>query len=168
MAQRPLRVPPLSVLIEMNRCARADDEWFSEPDDVHRIPPILHAVQEIGDPIEAASTLMARIARSQAFGEGNKRTAFLAGRWLLRANDVDTALDIVSENTPNLLILLVKASMGFDVEGDLRSCLDQARRGRREYAIGPGSAALLTGSGDCHALTTKGRPCRRQGRCPYH
>ena len=40
-----------------------------------------------------AVTLMAGIARAQAFEQGNKRTAFAAMRLFLRANGYDTSFD---------------------------------------------------------------------------
>ena len=45
--------------------------------------------QKEEDPVIAAATVVARIARSQAFTEGNKQTVLLIGRWILNRNGAD-------------------------------------------------------------------------------
>lgn len=83
--------PTLALAIELNRAARRQDEWFDEPDDLERLQRALVAVSEIDDPVTAAATIAYRVARAQAFGEANKRTAFLLAKWILDRNGEDGA-----------------------------------------------------------------------------
>jgi hypothetical protein len=69
--------PTLELAIALKHAARHDDEWFTEPDDLERLQRALDAVSETDDPVMAAAVVAHRGARAQAFGEGNKRTAFL-------------------------------------------------------------------------------------------
>jgi len=62
-------------------------------------------------PVEAAASAVGRIARSQAFTEGNKRTALLVGRWILDRNDVD-GLRFIPEDDSELGNLLLSAASG--------------------------------------------------------
>jgi hypothetical protein len=66
--------PTLALAVALNRAARRDDEWFDEPDDLKRLQRALDAVSEVNDPVTAAAVVAYRVARAQAFGEGNKHT----------------------------------------------------------------------------------------------
>jgi hypothetical protein len=78
--------------VEFNRAISAEDEWFDEPDDLDRVQRALSAVDSFEDPVDAAAVLAYRVARSQGFTEGNKRTALLLARWVLDRNGIDGAL----------------------------------------------------------------------------
>jgi prophage maintenance system killer protein len=69
--------PTLDLAVALNHGARQEAEWFDEPDDLDRVRRALAAIDDVDDPITAAATLAFRVARARAFGEGNKRTAFL-------------------------------------------------------------------------------------------
>jgi hypothetical protein len=66
-----LILPALEVAIALNHAARQHDEWFAEPDDLERLQRALDAVSETDDPVMAAAVIAHRVARAQAFGEGN-------------------------------------------------------------------------------------------------
>lgn len=144
----------------INSSVRRCDEWFDEPDDLERLERVLTSLETVSDPVIAAGLLMARIARAQAFSEGNKRTALLAGQWVLDHNDVP-----ISDNAPSLdnqvfAQLLVQASTGLDVEREIlaATCSNFA-------------ASLVphkVPDGRCGSPTKRGTSCRRRGRCPYH
>lgn len=70
--------------------------------------------------------LAARISRSQAFGEGNKRTALLVARWILDRNDLDGPIFLQPDDFA-LGRLLLDAAGGGDVEAEIVS-LFLARR----------------------------------------
>jgi hypothetical protein len=74
-----LRLPSLSIIVAINHSIRYDDEWFGDPDELDRIERILAELELEQDAVVAAATAVGRIARSQAFTEGNKRTALLVG-----------------------------------------------------------------------------------------
>ena len=40
-----------------NRAVRGPDEWFEEPDELERVERALAAIQDVEDPVVAASTL---------------------------------------------------------------------------------------------------------------
>ena len=175
MAGRPLRLPTLRWVVFLNARVRSDDEWFDEPDDVERVARVLLSVrQDAADAVDAASLLMARLARAQAFGEGNKRTSILAAQWIVDRNL--SAEDRFNLDDMEVADLLVQASVGVDVEGAVLdrvrsiSRATQAIRSRRH----PRSVVPISGhraispSDRCGVPTKKGRPCRRRGRCPYH
>lgn len=99
---------------------READEWFDDdPDDIPRLERVLASITEDPDPIVTAAALMARIARAQAFGEGNKRTSLVVGSLYLELRGVDPRL-IDSDAVRRLL---VQASVGTDVEADLLAAL---------------------------------------------
>ena len=75
----------MALAIALNRAVREDDEWFDEPDDLDRVDSALHAIDDIDDAVAAAGVLAYRVARAQAFGEANKRTALLLARGLWTA-----------------------------------------------------------------------------------
>lgn len=79
-------------MIAMNHAIRQKDEWFEEPDDLERLGRALVAADGVDDPLVAADVLAFRVARAQAFGEGNKRTAFLVAKWTLDRNGENGSL----------------------------------------------------------------------------
>lgn len=118
--------PSLELAVAINRAVRFDDEWFDEPDDLDRLGNALEAIDAFDDVVTAAAVLMYRVARAQAFGEGNKRTALLLGRWLLDRNGED-GRRLVAPYDRDLFDLLVAASAGQNVEAEVVELL----RGRR-------------------------------------
>jgi prophage maintenance system killer protein len=113
-----LRRPSLELAVAINRLVRHDDEWFDEPDELDRLQRALDAIGSIDDPITAAAVVAFRVARPQAFGEGNKRTAFLLAKWVLDRNDEDGAAFLPADDR-EFAALLVKAASGLDVEEDI-------------------------------------------------
>jgi prophage maintenance system killer protein len=113
--------------IALNHAARQADEWFDEPDDLARLQRALDAVVDIDDPVKAAAVVAFRVARAQAFGEGNKRTALLLAKWTLDRNGQDGAA-LLPPGDRQFADLLVKAAAGNDVEEALIELLDSRRR----------------------------------------
>lgn len=110
-----MRRPSLELAVAFNRAVRAADEWFDEPDDLARVGRALAAVATVEDPVEAAAIPACRIARTQGFTEGNKRTALLLARWLLDRNGVDGAVVLPAQDR-EFADILVKSASGLDVE----------------------------------------------------
>lgn len=81
--------PSLELAVVINRTVRHDDEWFDEPDDLKRVERALAAIADVDDAVTAAGVIAYRVARAQAFGEGNKRTAVALASWLLDHNGED-------------------------------------------------------------------------------
>lgn len=128
MASRALNLPSLAVICHINRSVRQPDEWFNEPDDLERLRRVLAriAAERNDDPLTVAGALISRIARAQAFGEGNKRTALLTGALLLDRCGIDDSI----VDSDQIGRLLVAASMGVDVETAVVAEL-RAAAGRR-------------------------------------
>ncbi len=122
-----MRRPSLDLAIALNRLARQDDEWFDAPDDLERLRRALAAIDGIEDPVTAAAVLAFRVARAQAFGEGNKRTAFLLAKWVLDriGHDGSTLLPTADREFADVL---VKAASDLDVQEELLELL-QVRQG---------------------------------------
>lgn len=118
--------PTLALAVALNQAVRGDDEWFDEPDDLERLQRALAAIDGIEDPVAAAAVVAFRVARAQAFGEGNKRTAFLLARWLLDRNDQDAAV-LLPPDDREAADLLVRAAAGSDTQNQLIRLL-QSRR----------------------------------------
>ena len=72
----------------------------------------------------AAGLIAYRIARTQAFAEGNKRTALLAAKWILDRNGVDGA-KLIPPDDLVLADLLLQAASGSDVEAAVVGLLRQ-------------------------------------------
>ena len=110
-----MRLPTVELAVAINEAVREGDEWFEESDDLDRLARAIDSIGDEVDPVAAASKLAFRVARAQAFGEGNKRTALLLARWLLDHNGVDgeTILPVDDEALGDLL---VKAASDVDVE----------------------------------------------------
>jgi hypothetical protein len=96
------------MVVEFNQPIRYDDEWFDEPDELDRIEKLLGQLDAI-----AAAHAVSRISRSQAFREGNKRTALLVGRWILDRNGIDELRFIPAAGT-DLGGMLLSSARGAD------------------------------------------------------
>ena len=118
-----MKLPTIEHLTAFNYAVRTFDERFTEPDEVDRVARSLASVVGIDDPVAAASTLAYRIARSQGFAEGNKRTALLAARWTLDRNGIDGARLLPADDWA-FADLLVTASMGIDVRQEMSGLLE--------------------------------------------
>ena len=116
--------PSVELAIAFNEAVREHDEWFEEPDDLGRLAAALSSIETIDDPVEAAAALVFRVARAQAFGEANKRTALLLARWLLDRNGVDGSLLLPADDRL-LADLLVKAAAGREVGDEILTLLRQ-------------------------------------------
>ena len=66
------------------------------------------------------------MARTQAFTEGNKRTALLVGRWILDRNGV-VGLRFMPEDDTELARLLLSAARGVDETEHVISLFDSRR-----------------------------------------
>lgn len=124
---RPLIRPTLALAVAVNRAVRLDDEWFDEPDDLERLQRALRAIDDLDDPVAAAAVIAFRVARTQAFGEGNKRTAFLLARWVLDSNAQDASA-LLPPDDRAFADLLVRAAAGSDVQEEIIQLL-RSRRG---------------------------------------
>ncbi len=83
ISPQQLRLPTLSVIVAINASVRRADEWFEEPDELHRIEILLEQLSSGTDAVNTAALCVSRIVRAQAFSEGNKRTALLVGAGFL-------------------------------------------------------------------------------------
>jgi prophage maintenance system killer protein len=113
-----LKRPSLELAVAINRLVRREDEWFDEPDEFDRVERALDAIADIDDPITAAAIVAYRVARSQAFGEGNKRTGLLLAKWILDRNGEDGAAMLPPDDR-DFGALLVRAASGLDVEAQM-------------------------------------------------
>jgi prophage maintenance system killer protein len=114
------------MVVAFNHPIRQDDEWLNEPDELERIERLLEQLEDETDPVIASAHAVGRIARSQAFTEGNKRTALLVGRWILDRNGID-GLGVIPEQDTELGGLLLSAARGVD-EDDKITQLFESRR----------------------------------------
>ena len=85
-------------------------------------------LERVNDPLELVVSVLYRIAFSQAFGEGNKRTALLLALWVADKNGLDTKR-LMFEDDEELGALLVKAASGQDVESQIRNVISQRASG---------------------------------------
>lgn len=126
-----MRRPSIDLAVAINRFVRADDEWFDEPDDIDRLRHALAAAENFDDPVRSAGVLAFRVARAQAFGEGNKRTALLLAKWTLDRNGIDGA-SVIRPDDFVLADLLVKAASGINVEDEVVDLLTRRLEGLPE------------------------------------
>ncbi len=113
-----MRRPTLQLAVAFNARIRTPEEWFSDPDDLDRLETALRSIAAVDDPIEAAAVIAFRVARAQAFTEGNKRTALLLAKWILDHNGLSDRV-VIRPDDHALADLLVKAASGIDVETDI-------------------------------------------------
>jgi Fic family protein len=133
------------MVVAFNQSVRHDDEWFDEPDELERIERLLQQLEGETDPVTAAAHAVSRIARSQAFTEGNKRRALLVGRWILDRNGIDDGLRFIQINDSELGGLLLSAARGVDENGSLGSFNRDDRTGScRHQPPGPEDGWFLT------------------------
>jgi len=121
-----LRIPSLEVVVAFNYSIREVDEWFDEPDELDRVERLLDRLADETDPVVAAALSVSRLTQSQAFTEGNKRTAVLVGRWILDRNGLDGA-KYIQENDVKLAQFLLQAARGADVSREVVELLDSRR-----------------------------------------
>ena len=121
-----MRLPNLAIVLAINASIRHDDEWFDEPDEVERILRLLNHLEDETDPVSAAAIAVERIARSQAFTEGNKRTALLVGRWILDRNGED-GRHFIPEDDFTLANLLLSAARGNDEAAEILELFNSRR-----------------------------------------
>lgn len=110
--------PTVRLAVAFNHATRHEDEWFDEPDDLERLARALASIDELDDVVMAAGVLAYRVARAQAFGEGNKRTALLLSRWLLDRNGAEGERILPPEDRV-VGDLLVRAASGVNVEDEI-------------------------------------------------
>jgi Fic family protein len=84
-----LNRPSVDIAVELNQAVRESDEWFEEPDDIKRLAHALSLTETAKTPLKLAASVAYRVAYSQAFTEGNKRTAFLLAVWVMDNNGLD-------------------------------------------------------------------------------
>jgi hypothetical protein len=58
-----LKKPGLQLAVGINRRVRASDEWFEEPDDLDRVENALKSIDDISDPLQAATVLAYRVTK---------------------------------------------------------------------------------------------------------
>jgi prophage maintenance system killer protein len=121
-----LRLPTVDLAVAISEAVRETDEWFPEPDDLDRVARAVDSIGKESDVVVAAARLAFRVARTQAFGEGNKRTALLLARWLLDHNGED-GKKILPTDDQTLADLLVQAASGTDVEAPILELLTSRR-----------------------------------------
>jgi prophage maintenance system killer protein len=87
------------------------------------------SIDTVEDPVEAAALVAFRVARAQAFGEANKRTALALAKWTLDRNGLDGHQLFPAEDR-EVADLLIEAAAGRDVEAALFALL-RARANQR-------------------------------------
>jgi len=117
-----LNRPNIELAIAINAQIRKQDEWFAESDDIERLANALGLTESEADSVSLAAAVAYRVARAQAFSEGNKRTALLLALWVLDNNGFD-AEEIIPAEDQELWKLLVQAASGLDVETKIRTLL---------------------------------------------
>ena len=121
-----MRRPSVELAVAINEAVRESDEWFTDADELDRLRRAIDSIRDESDAIRAAAHLTFRVARTQAFGEGNKRTALLLARWLLDHNGEDGERVLPTDDQV-LADLLVKAASDVDVESAIVDLLNSRR-----------------------------------------
>lgn len=120
--------PTIQLAVEFNRSVRHDDEWFDEPDDLDRLEAVLESIVEHDDPLDYAANLAFRVTRTQAFGEGNKRTSLLLARWTLDRNGLRGS-EVLPADDRDVANLLIRAAAGDDVQRELVNLIRSRSKG---------------------------------------
>ena len=111
-------LPSLDLVVAINAQLREPDEFFDDEDDLDRVAQVLQRVENIADPVLLAAALMSRLARSQAFTEGNKRTALAVAHFVLTVNGLNPEAYLPPEDT-QIRQCLGRAARGEDVEQEV-------------------------------------------------
>ena len=118
-----MNLPSLQIAVALNASVREADEWFDEPDELSRVEAILASLFDETDPVVAAAAVLSRITRSQAFTEGNKRTATLLALWILKENGIQES-GLIFEEDLVLAQLLLRAARGEKMDSEILSLLE--------------------------------------------
>jgi prophage maintenance system killer protein len=110
--------PSLDLIVTINASVRGPDEFFDDEDDLDRVERVLQASENISDPVLLAALLMSRLARSQAFTEGNKRTALAVAHFVLLTNGYVPEVYLPPEDT-RISDYLLLAARGDNVEREI-------------------------------------------------
>jgi prophage maintenance system killer protein len=110
--------PTAAIALAINKATREADEWFDDPDDIPRLERALALTEAVDDPLDLVASVLYRVAYSQAFGEGNKRTALLLAVWVADNNGLDRHR-LILEDDAELGSLLVTAASEHDVEAEI-------------------------------------------------
>ena len=129
--------PSLDLIVAINTALREPDEFFDDEDDLDRIERLLHTSEKISDPVLLAGSLMSRLARSQAFTEGNKRTALAVAHLVLLTNGFDPEAYLPPQDT-QIRECLVRAARGEDVEQEVITAMT---RNAESFRVGRGIPA---------------------------
>ena len=113
-------------MVALNASVREFDEWFDEPDELDRVVRILTFLSSENDPIKSAALAASRISRSQAFTEGNKRTALLVAKWILDRNGLSGSQFIPSADR-RFADLLLRSARGENLDHEFLLLLDSRR-----------------------------------------
>ncbi|MHB8190412.1 MAG: Fic family protein [Ferrimicrobium sp.] len=110
--------PSLDLIVAINASMRDPDEFFDDEDDLDRVERVLQASENVSDPVLLAGVLMSQLARSQAFTEGNKRTALAVAHFVLLANGYVPEVYLPPEDT-RISDYLLLAARGDNVEREI-------------------------------------------------
>ena len=110
--------PSLDLIVVVNSALREPDEFFDDEDELDRVERVLQALEKTSDPVLLAGLLMSRLARSQAFTEGNKRTALAIAHFVLSANGLDPEAYLPPGDS-QIRECLLRAARGEDVEQEV-------------------------------------------------
>jgi prophage maintenance system killer protein len=110
--------PSLTLIVIINTSVRDPDEFFDDEDDLDRVERVLQVSENISDPVLLAGLLMSRLARSQAFTEGNKRTALAVAHFVLLANGYDPEI-YLPPGDARISDYLLLAARGVNVEQEI-------------------------------------------------
>jgi prophage maintenance system killer protein len=129
-----VRFPTLEEVIACNEAVRGPDEVSpgADDDDLELVRRTLQRVQSEPDPVDAAAALLYEIVATQAFFEGNKRTAVIIARWFIRQNTNIDPDELIQPDDRELGALLVRTARGDRNETAIRALL------RERTAAAPG------------------------------
>jgi prophage maintenance system killer protein len=125
----------LDLIVVVNSALREPDEFFDDEDELDRVERVLQALEKTSDPVLLAGSLMSRLARSQAFTEGNKRTALAVAHFVLSANGFDPEAYLPPGDT-QIRGHLLRAARGEDVEQEVMATM---LRNAEAFAVSRGN-----------------------------
>ena len=120
--------PSVDIAVELSKVVRESDEWFEEADDLARLTHAISLTESAQTPLDLAAAVAFRVAYSQAFTEGNKRTALLLAIWVMDNNGHDRKALVLGFDEA-LGALLVKAASGHDVEAEIYALFKRRQDG---------------------------------------